>query len=94
MRETRDSRGITLSHVSPTRVRWRGDTRQNIHIFLNTLRKCYFKSAVLSVGLATNLPEVFTITEKGPTRAFSLLKLPKNQLRHYDVQALKHGKLM
>ena len=47
---------------------------------------------------AANDPSVFTITETGPTRAFSWLKAPtsaftfKTILRHYAEQALTHGK--
>ena len=47
---------------------------------------------------AANDPLVFTVTEKAPTRAFSLLKAPtsasifKIRMGHYAIWALTHGK--
>ena len=52
------------------------------------------RAAVLQLELQTNVREVFTITEKDPTRAFSWLKAAtivftlKALLRHYAKQAL------
>ena len=44
--------------------------------------------------LATNLREVFTITEKAPIRTFSWLKASTSHLHIYNYaeQAPKHGK--
>ena len=44
--------------------------------------------------LETKVREVYTITEKVPTRAFALLKAFtfENLLRHFARQMLTHGK--
>ena len=64
------------------------------------LLKNFFLKSASEVELQTMVREVFTITEKASTRAYSWLKAPlstsalsfKTLLRHYATPALTHSK--